>query len=597
MKTGRPFKNSKGGELGALLLAVIVVFLGHSHLALSQVLDQRPAQEVQSGEAEDLPADPLGRNSPRGTFAGYIEAVSRENYERAAEYLDLSHLPENRHESRGTELANILQDALDRGGSVPPFVVISDDPEGQRGDELDPDVDQIGTIRTEDGSIALLLERQAQGKTPVWLISSQTLRALPQTIGAAPLIIDRVLPAVLMENRWQGVPLGHWLAMLLLAAIAYLVSGLITAVVAMLARVVLARKAQDYGVGLIKAFALPVKLYLAVLLFIYFAQILGISIIVRQYFSQLTFIVTWAAILLLGWRLINLLGSVGEVRMSQRGNYGALSAMLFFRRTLKVALAAIGVFMILDTMGIDVTAGLAALGIGGLAVALGAQRTIENLVGSLTLIFDQPVRVGDFCKVDDTLGTIEEIGMRSTRIRTLDRTIVVIPNGDFSAQKIENYAHRDRFWYHPLLALRYETSPDQIRYLLVELRAILYAHPRVDPDPARVRFAGFGDSSLNLEVFAYVNASDFDDFLELKEDLNLRIADVVASSGTGFALPSRTLYVAQDTGLSEEKTKNAEGQVRQWRERNELQVPKFSEERVKDLQGTIDYPPKGSSSA
>src|SRR5690606_25692885 len=138
------------------------------------------------------------------------------------------------------------------------------------------------------------------------------------------------------------------------------------------------------------------------------------------------------AILLLAWRLIDVIADGLLSRMTRRANMGALSAIMFFRRSLKVLLVALGTISVLDIIGFDVTTGLAALGIGGIAIALGAQKTVENLVGGLSLILDQPVRVGDFCKVGDTLGTIEQIGMRSTRIRTLDRTMVVIPNGDLS---------------------------------------------------------------------------------------------------------------------------------------------------------------------
>ena len=127
--------------------------------------------------------------------------------------------------------------------------------------------------------------------------------------------------------------------------------------------------------------------------------------------------------------------------------------------------------------------------------------------------------------------------MRSTRIRTLDRTIVTVPNGEFSSLQIENYSHRDRFWFHPALALRYETTPDQIRYLLVELRSMLYAHPRVDPDPARVRFLGLGADSLNIEIFSYVHADDYSEFLEIQEDLTLRIMDIVRAKRCLVRLP------------------------------------------------------------
>jgi len=212
--------------------------------------------------------------------------------------------------------------------------------------------------------------------------------------------------------------------------------------------------------------------------------------------------------------------------------------VLFLRRGVKLVLIAFGSISILNVFGWYVTTGLAALGIGGLALALGAQKTIENFVGSITIIADQPLRVGDFCKVDGVAGTVEQIGIRSTRLRTPNRTVVVIPNGQLAALKIENFAFRDRMLFNPTLGLRYETTPDQIRYLLDQLRLLLRNHPQINPDPARVRFTGLGDNSLNVEVFAYVDTTDFNEFLAVQEDLVLRMLDILDESGTGVAFPS-----------------------------------------------------------
>ena len=152
---------------------------------------------------------------------------------------------------------------------------------------------------------------------------------------------------------------------------------------------------------------------------------------------------------------------------------------------------------------------MAGLGVGGIAVALAAQKTVENFIGGITLYADQPVRVGEFCRFGGTVGTVEDVGLRSTRVRTLDRTIVTIPNSEFSNFQIENFARRDRIWYHPTLNVHYETTPDQIRYILVEARRMLYAHPKVDSASARIRFVGFGRASLDLEVFSYVTVTDY----------------------------------------------------------------------------------------
>jgi MscS family membrane protein len=167
---------------------------------------------------------------------------------------------------------------------------------------------------------------------------------------------------------------------------------------------------------------------------------------------------------------------------------------------------------------------------------------------------------------------------------------VSIPNAEFATLQLENFARRDRIWLKPKLGLRYETTPDQLRYVLVEIRRMLYAHARVDPDGARIRFIGFGDYSLDLEIFAYVRTTDFGEFLAIQEDILLRIMDIVAESGTGFAFPSSTTYLGRDGGLDADRSRAAEARVREWRERGELPLPEFPSEAIEAVRGTIAYP-------
>ena len=251
---------------------------------------------------------------------------------------------------------------------------------------------------------------------------------------------------------------------------------------------------------------------------------------------------------------------------------------------------AIAAITVLDILGVDVTTGLAALGIGGLALALGAQKTIENLVGSVTVVADKPVRVGDFCQFGDISGTVEDIGIRSTQIRTLDRTIVTVPNGAFASMQIENYSVRDEFRLFTVLTMRYESTPDQIRFLLVEIRKILYAHSAINNVPARVRFTGFGAHSLDITVFAYVRAGSYEEFLEIQEDIFFRIMDVVKESGTDFAFPSQTLYMGQDTQPLEKDANRIGKIIKGLAEKDELGLPHFSKSEIEELDGTITMP-------
>ncbi len=190
-------------------------------------------------------------------------------------------------------------------------------------------------------------------------------------------------------------------------------------------------------------------------------------------------------------------------------------------------------------------------------------------------------RIGDFCRFGDSLGTVEEIGIRSTRIRTLDRTVLTVPNGEFSSLHIENYTQRDRYWFHPTLNLRYETTPDQIRYLLRELRAMLFAHPKVDPDPARVRFIALAAirstsrySPTCMRATTRVPGGPGGPAAPLHGDRR--------GGGSGFAFPSQTLYLGRDGGLDEAKAKEAEETRGSALEKGELEVPRFRPETIRE---------------
>ena len=151
------------------------------------------------------------------------------------------------------------------------------------------------------------------------------------------------------------------------------------------------------------------------------------------------------------------------------------------------------------------------------------------------------------------MGTVEDISLRSTRIRTPDRTELSIPNGSLATMNVENLSRRDKILFNTKLGLRYETSPDQMRYVLVQIRRLLYEHPKVETEGARNRFVSFDESALSMEIFCYVLTRDFNEFLAIREDLLLRIMDIVDAAGSGFAFPSQTVYLGRDTGVDKQK--------------------------------------------
>ncbi|TRW25327.1 mechanosensitive ion channel family protein [Flavobacterium zepuense] len=551
--------------------------------------------EKQEVPEQKFPDDSLGRQNPRGTVSGFIQAVADQNYTRASRFLDLTKRTQRRLKER-ERIVKVMQRLLDQGGDIMPYSLISNKATGRTDDDLPQNTDLIGTVTSDGVIIDLYVENKAaEDAPPVWLFSEETIAAVAALKINDNLLIDRALPQVLKDTMLGGVPIGHWLALIVLVIISYLIAWGIVFICSFLIRKIWRKAETEPTSGIIAALVLPFRLCVALWIFVTVSQQIGISIIVRQRFSAITLIVGVLAFLILLWRLTDFISTFTKDRMTQRGRVSAISVILFVRRAFKIAIIVFGIISVLGVVGVDVNTWFAALGIGGIALALGAQKTVENFVGSVTLIADQPVRVGDFCKVGEVSGTVEQIGIRSTRLRTGERTVVTIPNGDFSSNRIENYAHRDRFLFDPVLEFRKETTPDQVRYLLVELRAILYAHPMVNPDPAKVRFTGFNSASVKIEVYAYINAANFDAFQEVQEDLLLRMMDVVDASGTGFALPSQTVYLTRDKVPAEDKAATTSETVKQWKEENDLQLPGFSEEKIKSIKSTLSYPPEGSA--
>lgn len=297
-----------------------------------------------------------------------------------------------------------------------------------------------------------------------------------------------------------------------------------------------------------------------------------------------------------GWLAFHLVNKVSELLEAHSRRYRyrdeILRSLAFSIAKLAVIIGAI--LFLAEILSLPYQGVVAGLGIGGLAVALAARSTLENLIGGLTLYADNPVEVGDFCQLGEHLGVIEGIGLRSVKVRSLARTIVTIPNAEFVNLNIENLTRRDRILLRSTIGLRYETTPDQLRWVLAEIRQLLLQHPMVSVEPARARFLGFGAHSVDIEIFAYIKTKDYNEFLGVQEDIFLRLITIVDESGTGFAFPSMVNYLASDNGINEERTERAEAIMRELREGNDLPFPDFNLETRKKMRDTLNYPPEGS---
>ena len=544
------------------------------------------------------PNDEFERCTPRSSLRGFLAAVRDDGWERAAAYLDPRRVRPGERGTAGPDLARRLAVVLDRTMWVDVNDVTAD-PAGTAEDGLPADQERVGTIATEDGPVDVLLQRvPREDGERIWKVAPATVAQIPSLydeFGYGRL--GEILPAPFLELSFLAIQLWQWLGLLVLLGVAALATWLATVVLVRILTPILRRAGGALDAPTLQHLLAPVRLGAAVLLFAALRRSLALA---KRVDVVLGAIESALIVVAVTWVLLRLVDAAGERiagRLATRGQYGVMPLVRPARRGVKFLVVLLAAIVALDNVGFNVTALIAGLGVGGIAVALAAQKSLENLFGAITLFSDQPVRVGDFCGFDGRVGTVEEIGLRSTRIRTLDRTLVAIPNADFAGMQLENYGARDRIWYHPTIGLRYETTPEQVRYVLVEVRRMLYAHPRVDPDPARIRFTGFGAYSLDFEVFAYVRTRDFGEFLEIAEDLNLRLMDIVAAAGTGFAFPSQTTYVERDAGIDRDRAATAEDRVRSWRERGELFLPGFPQEQVERLAGTLDYPPQGSPAA
>ena len=288
----------------------------------------------------------------------------------------------------------------------------------------------------------------------------------------------------------------------------------------------------------------PIRLLVLAIIIRWLVSRFPLPLLARQFWSTTALLIVVVACM---W-LLMLLNGRGEryIIEHRRGLSGSASVLRLARRLVDGLILFTGLLFTLNYFGINPTATVAGLGVGGIAVALAAQKTLENVIAGVSLILDHAVRVGDFLNLGDVQGTVEVVGLRSTRIRTMDRSIVSLPNGQIANMKLETLSVRDKFLLHPVVGLRYETTAAQLRSFTTGVRTLLDEHPSVESVSVRVRLVRFGPSSVEVDIFAYVFAPNWNSFLETQEELLLSIMDIIHKAGTGIAFPSQTLYLATD---------------------------------------------------
>lgn len=470
--------------------------------------------------------DPLGRTTPQQSIFNFLEACHARDYARATYYLDLGRLSAGDRAKAGPDLAVQLEDLLD--DTTFDIVTLSRDPEGDLSD-LSPNIDKLASFEVNGQTIVLQLERvEPRPGNRIWVVSASSVALIPkahQAVAETP--FEKKLPQVLVTFEILDTPVWRWIALTIAAVSLWFIGGFLARALVRL----LKPMADAAGFGGPLRFAL-LAAGLRVAMEFASPATLSRTFIERVLGLILALTAAWA-----GAVALDLIAERWRSRLDPRMQAVSYSVLPLGRQILKLTIFLIAILAVLNAWGYNTNAILAGVGVGGIAVALAAQKTIEDLFGGVSVISDRPVLVGDVCRFGDRTGTVMHIGLRSTRIRTPDRTVVSIPNAQFATMTLENISGRDKIWFHPTLNLRRDTTSEQLSRVLASIREILASHPKIETGPIPVRFIGVGAYSLDVEVNAYVKTADFDEFLAVQQELLLRMLQAVEQAGTGLAVP------------------------------------------------------------
>jgi len=361
--------------------------------------------------------------------------------------------------------------------------------------------------------------------------------------GSFPWLADHI-PAVLLRPGPFDLRLWQWLALPVAVAIAWLggllLGWLVRSWFARLAR----RSATEWDDALLDRSRLPLAMASMVAVSFLLLPLLALGDSARAVAERVLRSALFIAFVWILFRTIDVTQSIVSRAAWATTHPLSRSLLPLGTRVLKVGVLAVTAVAMLAQLGYPVASLVAGLGIGGLAVALAAQKTLENLFGAFSIGVDQPLREGDFVKIEDFVGTVESVGLRSTRVRTLDRTLISIPNGKLAELRVESYSARDRIRLACTLGLVYGTSSTTLRGILDSWERALRAQPKIWNDSVVVRFKEFGQSSLDVEVMAWFLTQDWNEFQLIRQEVLLDFMGVVEAAGSSFAFPTRTLHVA-----------------------------------------------------
>ena len=512
-------------------------------IASGQLPSTPNSSQTEESKPAEVSKDPLSRTTPRGTVLGFLSAAYDGKYEIAAQYLNTR--------ARGVDaitLARELFFVLDR--KLPAKLNnVSNDPLGSMSDPLDSRRELIGTVVTETGRTDIYLERVDRRNAPsIWLFSRDTLVNIPRVYKEINAVtVEGLVPDFLLR-RFFKLTLFGWSYFFIILPLVYLILSLLNRLLGAAVGFTLRHVTRRAEIQNPVILPHPIRVLIVSLTVYGTLSAVSLSLLARQVGSTVARLILIVGLVWTMFLVSERLEAYVKKGLQHKGRLSSTAVLRLGRRLMDFIVIVIGLIFALYSLGINPTAALAGLGVGGIAVALAAQKTLENVIGGVSLIMDGAIHVGDFFKIGDVLGTIEAVGLRSTRVRTLGRTIITIPNGQVATMTLENYSVRDQFWLHHLISLGHQTPSSKLNTVLAETRRLLERDARVLPATARIRLLRFAESSLELEVFAYVAARDWNQFLETQEEMLMSIKETLRSAGVEIAYPARTVYLQNQTG-------------------------------------------------
>ena len=569
-----------------ILLTVLLISLpaiaqdnARSSTSMREILeaDEKAEQLI----AEQTQAQTKGLEVPQTPLSSMLalrEAIRSSDDEAAAQYLDMRFLSDELDQYTPENLIKALAYVWAQQ-NIADLSNISDDPAGNLQDGLVSYRELIGTVVISTGEVPIYLQRVPDGKGGrTWKLSNATVMRIPEMwdelgYSAAAIYLNNLLP------RFTFMGMDNWQV---LATVAFLIITwpLAALVSSLLMRIVLLIP-NGFPGGIRNFFHGPAQFFLFVMINKLLMGYLGLSLTARVYLESSGVDYIAYTVLFLG--LLSLARDYQIKRMEIAGKAEYVALLKPLTTIVKGIVIAVMALIWADQAGYNMSTILAGLGVGSIAVALAAQKTLENIIGAITLYTARPVKPGDLCRFGTITGVVEEIGLRSTLIRTLNRTMLV-----------ENLSSRDRIRYYRHVVLQMANA-DQLRIITAKLRELFYSHPMVMQETVSIRFESIEQATAVLRLDAGIATTNYQEFLAAAEDLNLHIVELVHETGAIFSGPGQVLQIREFKQASDEELAKIRATLDDWREQDRLPFPDHSADEKQKFKGQLDYPTPGSS--